>query len=49
MCVVGLAALENDIAHAAYLALALFFFRSRIVLRVRRNRRGWGTPHRAWV
>lgn len=39
VAVVALCTLENDIVHAAYLALALAFFRSRIALRVRRNRR----------
>lgn len=38
MCVVALCTLENDLLHAGYLALALAFFRSRIALRVRRNR-----------
>lgn len=35
--VVALCTLDNDIIHAGYLALALFFFRSRVKLRARRN------------
>ena len=37
IAVVALCTVDNDIIHAGYLALALFFFRSRVVLRVRRN------------
>jgi hypothetical protein len=37
VAVVALCTLDNDIIHAGYLALALFFFRSRVKLRVRRN------------
>lgn len=40
VCVVALCTLENDLLHAGYLALALAFFRSRIALRIRRNRQG---------
>lgn len=35
--VVALCTLDNDIIHAGYLALGLFFFRSRVKLRARRN------------
>lgn len=38
VCVVALCTLENDMLHAGYLALALAFFRSRIALRIKRNR-----------
>ncbi len=38
VAVVALCTLENDIIHAGYLAIALFFFRGRIDLRSRRNR-----------
>lgn len=37
VAVVALCTLDNDIIHAGYLALALFFFRSRVALRARRN------------
>lgn len=37
VAVVALCTLDNDIIHAGYLALALFFFRSRVNLRARRN------------
>lgn len=37
IAVVALCTLDNDIIHAGYLALALFFFRSRLTLRAQRN------------
>ena len=37
IAVVALCTMDNDIIHAGYLALALFFFRSRISLRSKRN------------
>lgn len=38
VAVVALCTLENDVIHAAYLALALLFFRCRDALRSERNR-----------
>lgn len=37
IAVVLVCVMENDIIHAGYLAIALFFFRSRLTLRNRRN------------
>ncbi|GAB4823805.1 hypothetical protein N2152v2_010851 [Parachlorella kessleri] len=44
VAVVALCTLENDIIHAGYLAIALFFFRGRIHLRTQRNRLFWWLP-----
>lgn len=37
IAVVLVCVMENDIIHAGYLAIALFFFRSRLTLRAKRN------------
>lgn len=42
--VVTLCSLDNDIVHAGYLAIALFFFRARISLRSRKNSLFWWLP-----